>query len=141
VTAACLAVRRCVFEEVGGFDETHLSIAYNDLDLCLRIAARGYRNLWTPYAELYHQESASRGDDDTPAKRARFRQEIEYMRKRWGTVLRHDPAYNPNLSLDGESFTLAFPPRTRKPWLDALDEPASIEARDRGRPARGPGPF
>jgi GT2 family glycosyltransferase len=137
VTAACLAVRRDVFEEVDGFDETHLSIAYNDLDLCLRIAGRGYRNLWTPYAELYHQESASRGGDDTPAKRARFRQEIEYMRKRWGAALRNDPAYNPNLSLDGESFTLAFPPRTPKPWLDAaIDEPTSAPIRDRGRPAR-----
>ena len=64
VTAACMAVRRTVFEEADGFDET-LSVAYNDVDLCLRIGARGYRNVWTPFAELYHYESVSQGDDRT----------------------------------------------------------------------------
>lgn len=117
VTAACLVLRREVFLEVGGFDETNLTIAYNDLDLCLRIRERGYRNLWTPAAELYHRESASRGYEDTPAKRERFQREIEYIRRRWQEQLRNDPAYNSNLSLDGESFTLAYPPRTTKPWL------------------------
>jgi GT2 family glycosyltransferase len=125
VTAACLVVRRQVFEEVGGFDETHLAIGYSDLDFCLRIRERGYRNLWTPYAELYHRESASRGYEDTSAKRERFQREVAYIRERWGAALRSDPAYNPNLSLDAESFTLAFPPRTVKPWLDAEEtEPA-----------------
>jgi O-antigen biosynthesis protein len=119
VTAACLVVRRDVFFEVGGFDETNLTIAYNDLDLCLRIRERGYRNLWTPAAELYHRESASRGYEDTPAKRERFQREIGYIRRRWQEQLRNDPAYNANLSLDGESFTLAYPPRTAKPWLRA----------------------
>ncbi len=119
VTAACLVVRRAVFEEVGGFDEAHLAIAYNDVDLCLRLRERGYRTLWTPYAELYHVESASRGYEDTPAKRERFEREVAYMRRRWGDTLAFDPAYNPNLSLTGESFTLAFPPRTEKPWREA----------------------
>ena len=128
VTAACLVLRRQVFEEVGGFDEAQLKIAYNDLDLCLRIRGRGYRNLWTPHAEFYHRESASRGHEDTPAKRQRFRQEIEYMRRRWGGALQQDPAYNPNLSLDGESFTLAFPPRTPKPWLDVAEDEAPAVA-------------
>ena len=117
ITAACLVVRREVFEEVNGFDEA-LSSAYYDVDLCLRIRQRGHRNLWTPYAELYHHASASRGYEDTPAKRKRLQHEAEYMRRRWGGSLRNDPAYNPNLSLDGESFTLAFPPRAPRPWLE-----------------------
>ena len=116
VAAACLVVRREVFEEVNGFDET-LTTAYNDVDLCLRIRERGYRNLWTPYAELYHHTSGS-GSEDTPAKR---KSEAEYMRWRWDGSLRNDPAYNPNLSLDGESFTLAFPPRARRPWREGLE--------------------
>src|SRR6185295_11549086 len=69
VTAACLCVRREVFEQAGGFDET-LAVAFNDVDLCLRIQAAGYRNLYTPHAELYHHESASRGYEDTPEKMA-----------------------------------------------------------------------
>jgi hypothetical protein len=121
VTAACLVVRRAVYEEVGGFDE-HLAIAYNDVDLCLRIRARGYRNLWTPYAELYHHESASRGLENTPAKLERLARDAEYMRRRWGAALDADPAYNPNLALDGDSFSLAFPPRGRKPWLTSLED-------------------
>ncbi|MBS7457827.1 glycosyltransferase family 2 protein [Coralloluteibacterium stylophorae] len=110
VTAACLVVRREVFEEVGGLDET-LSVAFNDIDFCLRIRVAGYRNLWTPYAELYHHESASRGYEDTPEKQARFRGEVERMRERWGEVLVNDPCYNPNLTLTGAAFDLAFPPR------------------------------
>ncbi len=117
VTAACLVVRRQVFEAVGGFDETNLAIAFNDIDLCLRFMEKGYRNLWTPYAELYHFESASRGYEDTPEKQRRFESECSYMHRRWGELLANDPAYNPNLALDRDSFFLAFPPRVRKPWL------------------------
>jgi GT2 family glycosyltransferase len=127
VTAACLVVRRSVFVEVGGFDESNLTIAYNDLDLCLRIRERGYRNLWTPAAELYHRESASRGYEDTALKRERFQREIDYIRERWQQELQCDPAYNPNLSLDGESFTLAYPPRTIKPWIALRTETNSHE--------------
>jgi GT2 family glycosyltransferase len=118
VTGACLVIRRSVFEETGGLDADHLPIAYNDIDLCLRIQARGYRNLWTPYAELYHDESASRGYDREPDKRARFQREIDYMMRPWGGLLRNDPAYNPNLALDRESFTVTFRPRTTRPWLE-----------------------
>ena len=117
VTGACLVVRRKLFEEVGGLNETNLPIAYNDVDLCLRIRERGYRNLWTPYAELYHHESASRGYEDTPEKKIRFEKEREYMRRSWGELLLNDPAYNHNLALDKETFSLAIPPRVTKPWL------------------------
>jgi GT2 family glycosyltransferase len=106
VTAACLVVRRDVFNEVGGFDAEHLGVAFNDVDLCLRIREAGYRNLWTPYAELYHHESATRGPEDTDEKQARFTNEIGYMKSRWGKGLLRDPAYNPNLTLDREDFSL-----------------------------------
>jgi O-antigen biosynthesis protein len=117
VTGACLVMRRSLFEEMGGLDADHLPIAYNDIDLCLRLQARGYRNLWTPYAELYHHESASRGYDREPEKLARFQREIDYMMQPWGGLLRNDPAYNPNLALDRESFSVTFRPRTSRPWL------------------------
>jgi glycosyltransferase involved in cell wall biosynthesis len=117
VTAACLVVRRRVFEEVGGLDDKNLPIAFNDIDFCLRIRESGYRNLWTPYAELYHYESASRGYENTPAKRDRFEKEKQYMKQRWGNLLVNDPAYNPNLALGRAPFMLAFPPRIPKPWL------------------------
>lgn len=110
VTAACLFVRKAVFDEVGGLDEK-LSVAFNDIDFCLRVRARGYGNLWTPYARLYHHESASRGSENTPEKLARFQSEMDFMRARWGESLLRDPAYNPNLSLDTCHFDLAFPPR------------------------------
>ena len=110
VTAACLCVRRRVFEEVAGFDES-LAVAFNDVDLCLKIQAAGHRNLYTPYAELYHHESASRGYEDTPEKMRRFQQEADILRARWMPVLMNDPYYNPNLTLSGDPFTLASPPR------------------------------
>jgi len=116
VTAACLVMRRALFVEVEGLDEKHLPIAFNDIDLCLRLKEKGYENVWTPYAELYHHESASRGSEDSVEKQTRFQQEIDYMQKRWGDSLQDDPAYNPNLTLESGDFTLAFPPRSRKPW-------------------------
>lgn len=109
VTGACLVVRREVYNQAGGLDE-QLQVAFNDIDFCLRLRRAGYRVLWTPFAELCHHESASRGSDDTPEKRRRFVDEVEFMQKRWGEELLHDPAYNPNLSLQA-SFELAFPPR------------------------------
>jgi O-antigen biosynthesis protein len=113
VTAACLVMRREVYEEVGGFEAEQLKVAFNDVDFCLKVRAAGYRNFWTPYAELYHHESASRGKEDTLEKRDRFRNEVEYMTKKWGDALVNDPAYNPNLTLTINDFTLALPPR---PW-------------------------
>jgi GT2 family glycosyltransferase len=96
-TAACLAVRRAVFEAVGGLDAEALAVAFNDVDLCLRIREAGWRILWTPLAELYHHESATRGGDVTGAKARRFAGEIGHMQRRWGEALRRDPFANPNL--------------------------------------------
>jgi GT2 family glycosyltransferase len=111
VTAACAVVRKSVFNEAGGFDETNLPIAFNDVDFCLRVEALGYRNLFTPFAEFIHHESASRGAEDSPDKVARFHTEIVFMKQRWGDRLINDPAYNPNLSLETEDFSFASPPR------------------------------
>ncbi len=107
VTAACLAVRRSLYLEVNGLDEVNLKVAYNDVDFCMRIQGLGYNNVWTPYAELFHHESVSRGSDDTGEKRSRFISEYDYMKKRWCTDTIEDPAYNPNLSKDLEDFSLA----------------------------------
>ncbi len=110
VTAACLVVRRDVFEQVGGMEE-QLSVAFNDVDFCLKVRAAGYRNVWTPYAEMVHHESATRGDDNAPEKLARFSAEIAFVQHRWGAQLRVDPAYNPNLTAYDEDFSYAWPPR------------------------------
>jgi len=107
VTAACLVVRKLVFEQVGGLNESDLTIAFNDVDLCLRIQQAGYRNLWTPYAELVHHESISRGAEDSPEKIERFERETEYMKTRWGKALVQDRYYSPNLTLVKEDFSLA----------------------------------
>ncbi|GAB3483154.1 glycosyltransferase [Polaromonas eurypsychrophila] len=106
VTAACLLVRRDVYEKVGGLDETNLKIAFNDVDFCLKVREAGYRNLWTPYAELYHYESISRGIEDTLAKQERFGGEVEFMQKKWGDLLKIDPYYSPNLTKDREDFSI-----------------------------------
>jgi glycosyltransferase involved in cell wall biosynthesis len=119
VTAACMVIRRSVFAEVGGFDEANLAVAYNDVDLCLRLRERGYRNIVTPFAEMMHRGSASRGADKTEAQRERLRGEIDYMRQRWGDALLHDPYFSPNFSLDQAVPDFARPPRVSKPWLRA----------------------
>jgi GT2 family glycosyltransferase len=106
VTGACMAVRRELYEEIGGLDEENLPIAFNDVDFCLRLREAGYRNLWTPYAEAYHHESASRGVDNTPAKLRRFASEIEYMKRRWGDILTNDPYYSRHLTLEHEDFSI-----------------------------------
>ncbi|MEQ9333688.1 glycosyltransferase [Thalassobaculum sp.] len=113
VTGACLAIRRDVFEAVGGFDAERLTVDYSDMDLCLRAGAAGYRTLWTPFARLLHHESATRGPYMTAAKLARWEAETAVMRARWGDLLDRDPWYNPNLSIDpeGKAYDLAFPPR------------------------------
>ena len=116
ITAACLVMRRDVFDEVHGLDETNLPVAFNDVDLCIRINELGYRILWTPYAELYHLESVSRGSDELPHNAPRFRREVSYMKHVWKDVLYCDPCYNPNLTLEREDFSLATPPRAVKPW-------------------------
>lgn len=111
VTGACLIVSKDKFEQVGGLDAEELPIAFNDVDFCLKLKAAGYRNVWTPYAELYHHESASRGYEDTPEKQARMHREGAVLRTRWPQWLANDPAYNPNLTTAAEDFNLAWPPR------------------------------
>ena len=111
VTAACLAVKKTIFEEVDGLNEENLAVAFNDVDFCIKVRQAGYRNLWTPYANLYHHESASRGSDEAPENKKRFQKEVKYMKETWSDVLQNDPTYNPNLTLDREDFSLSFPPR------------------------------
>jgi hypothetical protein len=106
-----MAIRREVFEAVGGFDE-RLAIAFNDVDLCMRIKQAGGRIVWTPSAELYHRESVSLGSHNSPQRADRFKMETDFMLQHWGDGLLMDPAYNPNLSIQGgRMFQLSFPPR------------------------------
>ena len=103
VTAACLVVRKAVYDEVGGLDEHRFAVAYNDVDFCLKVATAGYRNLWTPFAELVHHESVSRGRDLSPRTAERFIRETANLKLRWGNRLLADPYYSPNLTLDAEN--------------------------------------
>jgi GT2 family glycosyltransferase len=99
VTGACLLTRRDVFSQVGGFDEERLPVTFSDVDLCLKMCRAGYRIIYTPFAKLYHHESATR----RPAIEPR---ETEVMQARWADVLQHDPFYNPNLSRVRADFSL-----------------------------------
>jgi GT2 family glycosyltransferase len=99
VTAACMMTRREVFQEVGGFDEEHLPVIFNDVDLCLKMRRAGYLVVYTPFAKLYHDESASRRASVEPS-------EAEVLRERWPDLIEHDPYYNPNLSRDHADFSL-----------------------------------
>lgn len=111
VTAACMAIRREAWEKSGGLDGENLPVALNDIDLCLRLGESGWRVVWTPFAELIHHESVSRGPDTEGDRAIRFGKEIRYMKDRWDSLLRNDPAYNPNLTLIAEDLSLAWPPR------------------------------
>jgi GT2 family glycosyltransferase len=107
VTAACMMVKRNVFEQVDGFDEA-FAVAFNDIDLCMKIREAGYLIVYTPYAQLKHYESKSRGAEDTPEKVKRFQSEIELFMTKWKNFLeKGDPYYNPNLTLDKHDFSLA----------------------------------
>lgn len=106
VTAACLMVRRSVFDEVEGLNE-EFKVAFNDIDFCLKVRKAGYLVVYNPYAQFYHYESKSRGQEDSADKVARFQQEIGLFGERWGELLEHgDPYYNPNLTLDKADFSL-----------------------------------
>nr|WP_255701496.1 glycosyltransferase family 2 protein [Afifella sp. H1R] len=106
VTAACLIVRKEAYEAVGGLDEEHLAVAFNDVDFCLAVQKLGFANIFTPYAEMYHLESISRGHEDNSEKQARFFEESLYMQKKWQRLLACDPFYSPNLSREHEDFSL-----------------------------------
>jgi len=104
VTAACLVVRREIFNEVGGFNEKDLPVSFNDVDFCLKVREAGYLNVWTPYAELYHWESVSRGSDALPQHIERSHSEVAYMKSTWKTGEMEDPYYSVNLTKDFENF-------------------------------------
>ena len=129
ITAACLVISKSHWNLMGGMS-SDLTVAFNDVDLCLRLQEAGLRNIWLPHAILYHHESKSRGSDMHPENWRRFALECAYMRWRWGTKLINDPAYNPNLTLDREDFSLAWPPRVRRPWnkgLTIIDVPYGVK--------------
>ncbi|MFM0152452.1 glycosyltransferase family 2 protein [Paraburkholderia sediminicola] len=111
VTGACLVIRKSIYENLGGLNETDLPITGNDVDFCLRVMAAGYLNVWTPYAELFHHESATRGVPDTAAKEAQAEREAAYMRAKWSHLIEHDRFYSPNLAVETEGFELGWPPR------------------------------
>lgn len=106
VTGACLMVKKCLYEELGGLDE-NFRVSLNDVDFCLRLREKKLLNVFTPFAELYHYESISRGLDDTGEKARRYNEESDRFRKKWKDVLeKGDPYYNPNFSLDRSDFSL-----------------------------------
>jgi GT2 family glycosyltransferase len=106
VTGACLLMPKAAFDEVGGFDEAFV-LAFNDVDLCLQVLAKGYRVVWTPDAELYHLESKTRGYEDTVEKQARFKREYDLFHLKWGQFLEAgDPYYHPHFRLDRPDFAL-----------------------------------
>ena len=111
VTGACLLVSRRNYNAVGGLNEIDLKVLYSDVDFCLKLNEKGLRNVWTPYAEMFHHESVSRGGDNTIEKKQRAERETNYMLNRWEHYIRFDPAYNPNLSVTTDDFSLAWPPR------------------------------
>ena len=117
VTGACLAIETKDWEALEGLDEENLGVAYNDIDLCLKARSAGLKIIFTPHAKLIHQESVTRGFDDTSEKILRLSTELSVMKSRWGQQLEADPAYNPNLSNEKISFKfLSDPPRTKPLW-------------------------
>jgi O-antigen biosynthesis protein len=113
VTGACHIMRRDLFQRLGGMDEAHLAVAYNDIDFCLRVREAGLRVIYTPFAPLLHRHSASRGSDVRPERLVSYTWERDYMRNRWAHLMWDDPFFNPNLSLSGKKGRLATPPRWR----------------------------
>jgi GT2 family glycosyltransferase len=106
VTAACLVVQKSKFEAVGGFDEEHLAVAFNDVDLCLKLESRGWRNLYQPRAVLLHHESKSRGKDISPQHIDRYKRELHVLQTRWSTFGRVDPLHHPMLDRSSETYLL-----------------------------------
>ena len=107
VTAACLVLRRAAFDAIDGYDEGY-AVCYNDVDLCLRLLERGYRNLWTPDAELYHNENVSHAPRKAAADR-RYWREVRQFVRRWGHLLLRDPAHHPHLALEGSAWVPGYP--------------------------------
>lgn len=129
VTGACLMVSKERYLAVGGMDETQLKIDFNDVDLCLKLAAKGYYTVWTPYARLIHHESKSRASHTvSPEQTRRFWQEASWLKSRWLAAVLHDPFYNPNLSTQLPGFQLAWPPRLKDSgWLEPGSAQPSLQ--------------
>ena len=106
VTAACMVMQREKFLAVGGFDETAFPVAFNDVDLCMKLNARGWQSLYEPFAMLIHHESKSRGKDHSAEKRARFAGEFSALQQRWHTDRLVDPFHHPELSCHSEQFVI-----------------------------------
>ena len=122
VTAACMMIRKSIFEEVGGLDEKAFKVSYNDIDLCLKVRQAGYSVIWTPYAQLMHVANVSQKAEDSAkqeAKQARFAAEQRTMYQRWMPQIKADPFYNPNFRLKGSGFELESNPVFR-PMLPGL---------------------
>ena len=131
VTGACAAIRRAVFFEVGGLDEVNLPVTFNDVDLCLRLGDYGYRVVWTPGAELFHLECATRGlDTADPAKSERFLRDLKHMRNAWGSLMESaDPFHNPNLLFAGDHFEIPCLQRRDKPWRSIFEQIFNLKER------------
>ena len=119
VTGACLMTSRELWDELGGLNQ-QLAVAYNDVDYCLRARTSGYQIIWTPFAELIHHESLSRGYDEHPKQRDRLAKESDLFISLWKDFLDNDPAYSPNLTLESTNFSLSDQPRFLPPWRKKL---------------------
>jgi GT2 family glycosyltransferase len=127
VTAACLMIRKSLYQEVGGMDEKDFKVSYNDVDLCLKVRAAGYLNVWTPHALVMHEGSVSQKQldpDALAAKKERFKGEQDAFYAKWMPLIAHDPAYNRNLSLSGKGF--AFEARTDLVWHPLSWRPSPV---------------
>jgi GT2 family glycosyltransferase len=107
VTAACLLLSKDAYQAVGGMDEENFAVAFNDVDLCLKLGKAGYRNIFAADAQLIHHESKSRGNDMLPANYARFQRELHALQERWGTIYANDPFHHPLLLRSAEVYALA----------------------------------
>ena len=105
VTAACMMVKKSVFDKVEGLEEA-LTVAFNDVDFCIKVNQAGYLVVYNPHVEAYHYESLTRGQEDSPEKADRFQKEGDFMRKKWKGLLKSDPFYNPNLSLKSCNYKI-----------------------------------
>ena len=139
VTGATLAIQRTRYLEIGGMNE-RLAVAYNDVDLCLRLHQAGYDNVFTPHARLVHHESASRGKDKLQDER--FAGEWRWMARTWESYVAADPCYSPNLTVEREDYSIAFPPRHARRYAlrpqfvrKARPSASTVAAHEADRPA------
>jgi GT2 family glycosyltransferase len=134
-TGACIAVKRKLFLKVGGFDTSNLPDSFSDVDFCLRLQELGFRNVWTPFAELFCLEPPLRRSDLAGKRRGQASRAYRYMRDRWGPVLDNDPYYNANFSRLDHPQGLAVPARRRSPWYPIDDQSVAKPYREGTIPA------